>query len=180
MEREEGKMEGNGFNIFDYVDEMKKSGMPPAQADAVGKALSKMATESAATKHDLEFAKLELKKDIEVVKAELKQDIELIRSELKQDIEIVRKDIELIRSELKQDIELVRSELKQDIELVRSELKQDIEQMRTDTQQAIKTLELRIENRGQKTTIWLGGAIVGSATFIIGAILLMARLGVFT
>ena len=145
--------------------------MPSDQADAVGKALGRMAAEGAASKHDLEFAKLELKQDIELVR----KDIEVVRAELKHDIKELDTKIETIRAELKQDIK----ELDTKIETIRAELKQDIEQLRTDTQQAIKTLELRIENRGQKTTIWLGGAIVGSATFIIGAILLMARLGVF-
>ena len=122
-------MAGNGFNIFDYVDEMKKAGMPHQQADILARALHGVASESAATKHDLEFAKLELKKDIEIVR----KDIEMVRSELKQDIEIVRKDIEMVRSELKQDIEMVRSELKQEIkgldvkiETVRAGLKKDM------------------------------------------------------
>ena len=75
-------MDGNGLNIFDYIDEMKKAGMPHEQADAVGKALGKVASEGAATKHDLEFAKLELKKDIEGINLK----IEGVRAELKRDI----------------------------------------------------------------------------------------------
>ena len=84
-------MAGNGFNIFDYVDEMKKAGMPHEQADIFAKALHGVASESAATKHDLEFAKLELKKDIEIVR----KDIETVRAELKQDIKSLEDKISL-------------------------------------------------------------------------------------
>ena len=89
-------MAGNGFNIFDYVDEMKKAGMPHEQADVLAKALHGVASESAATKHDLEFAKLELKKDIEMIRQDIKNldvRIETVRAELKQDIEMVRVEL---------------------------------------------------------------------------------------
>ena len=82
-------MAGNGFNIFDYVDEMKKAGMPHQQADVLAKALHGVASESAATKHDLEFAKLELKKDIEMIRQDIKNldvRIETIRAGLKKDM----------------------------------------------------------------------------------------------
>ena len=82
-------MDGNGLNIFDYIDEMKKAGMPHEQADVLGKALGKVASEGAATKHDLEFAKLELKKDIEGINLKIEGvnlKIEGVRAELKRDI----------------------------------------------------------------------------------------------
>ena len=144
-------MEGNGFNIFDYIDEMKKAGMPHEQADAVGKALNRMASEGAATKHDLDLARLALKKDIEGVRAELKKDIEGVRAELK-------KDIEGVRAELKKDIEGVR----RDIEGVRTELKKDL-----------KNLEDRI---GLKMVITSGSF----AFLILGSLVTLVKLGLLS
>ena len=79
-------MPPNGFNVFDYVDELKEAGLPGKQADIFARAFQEMASASAATKQDLEVIKMELKRDIENVKAELKRDIETVKAELKRDI----------------------------------------------------------------------------------------------
>ena len=86
-------MAGNGFNIFDYVDDFKKAGMSQEQANVLARALQNIASENAATKHDLEFAKLELKKDIELIRRDIEQlrtdtitAIEQLRSDTKKDI----------------------------------------------------------------------------------------------
>ena len=97
-------MDGNGLNIFDYIDEMKKAGMPHEQADVLGKALGKVASEGAATKHDLEFAKLELKKDIEGINLKIEGvnlKIEGVRAELKRDIEAVNLKIEEVKKDIR-------------------------------------------------------------------------------
>ena len=75
-------MPPNGFNPFDLVEDLKKSGFQQKQAETLAKMLSNMEAQSAVTKQDLEATKLELKRDIELVK----RDIENVRSELKLDI----------------------------------------------------------------------------------------------
>ena len=135
-------MPPNGFNPFDLVEDLKKSGFQQKQAETLAKMLSNREVQSAVTKQDLEATKLELKRDIELVK---------------RDIELVKRDIENVRSELKRDIENVRSELKQDIENVRSELKQDIELVKKD----IKELELKIKASQHIQTFQIIGAIAG-------------------
>ena len=94
-------MPPNGFNPFDLVEDLKKSGFQQKQAETLAKMLSNMEAQSAVTKQDLEATKLELKRDIENVK----RDIENVRSELK-------RDIENIRSELKLDIKELESRMK--------------------------------------------------------------------
>ena len=66
-------MPPNGFNPFDLVEDLKKSGFQQKQAETLAKMLSKMESQSAVTKQDLEATKLELKRDIELVKRDIKE-----------------------------------------------------------------------------------------------------------
>ena len=75
-------MAGNGFNVFDYVDELKGAGLPDKQADIFARAFHEMASASAATKQDLEVTKMELKRDIENVRSELKRDIAMLKKDM--------------------------------------------------------------------------------------------------
>ena len=80
---------GNGFNVFDYVDELKEAGLPEKQADIFARAFHEMASASAATKQDLEVSTLALKHDIELVKKDIKEldvKIENIRRDIKKDM----------------------------------------------------------------------------------------------
>ena len=84
---------GSGLNPYDLLDNLKKSGFNPKQAEALAKILTDMESQSVATKQDLEITKLELKQDIkeldlkiESVRADLKRDIETVKSELGRDI----------------------------------------------------------------------------------------------
>ena len=74
-------MAANGFNIFDYVDEFKKAGMPHEQADLLARAFHSLASEGVATEKSLELAKLELKRDIKQLDdkiGNLKKDMAII------------------------------------------------------------------------------------------------------
>ena len=85
-------MAANGFNIFDYVDEFKKAGMPHEQADILAKALHSLASEGAATERSLELVKLELKRDIADLKRDIKEldeRIENVGSDLKKTMTII-------------------------------------------------------------------------------------------
>ena len=73
-------MPPNGFNPFDLVDDLKKSGFPQKQAESLAKILANVEIKNAATKQDLEATKLELKRDIELVK----RDIELVKRDIKE------------------------------------------------------------------------------------------------
>ena len=77
-------MPPNGFNPFDLVDDLKKSGFPQKQAESLAKILANVEIKNAATKQDLEATKLELKRDIEEIRAELKRDIELVKRDIKE------------------------------------------------------------------------------------------------
>ena len=107
-------MATNGFNIFDYVDEFKKAGMPHEQADLLARAFHSLASESAASKQDLEVTKLELKRDIK----ELDGKIENVRVELKRDIKELDIKIETIHARLQEKIEDVRTGLKKDMAII--------------------------------------------------------------
>ena len=61
-------MPPNGFNPFDLVEDLKKSGFQQKQAEFLVEILSNMESQSAVTKQDLEATKLELKRDIENVR----------------------------------------------------------------------------------------------------------------
>ena len=93
-------MPPNGFNPFDLVEDLKKSGFQQKQAETLAKMLSNMEAQSAVTKQDLEATKLELKRDI----AELKRDIETVKADLK-------KDIESVKADLKRDIRELESRI---------------------------------------------------------------------
>ncbi len=96
-------MATNGFNIFDYVDEFKKAGMPHEQADLLAKALHSLASEGVATERSLELAKLELKHDI---------------ADLKRDIKELDAKIEIVRAGLEEKIEGMRIGLKKDMAII--------------------------------------------------------------
>ena len=66
-------MPPNGFNPFDLVDDLKKSGFPQKQAESLAKVFAEVESKNAATKQDLEITKLELKQDIELVKKDIKE-----------------------------------------------------------------------------------------------------------
>ena len=155
-------MAGNGLNPFDYAMELKKLGMPADQADLQAKAFAYLVDHSAATKQNLEIAKLELKRAIEETKAELKRDIEETRGELK-------RDIEETRGELKRDIEETRRELKRDIVEVKAEMQRTTEKLRAELKRDIKEL-------GFKMTIAFGSVSV----IILGSLVALAKLGLLT
>jgi len=97
-------MAGNGFNVFDYVDDFKKAGMPGEQADILAKALQSVASESAATKHDLDFAKLELQQNIEKLKAANEQglkNLDLRIANVEEAISEIKKETGEIKKETK-------------------------------------------------------------------------------
>ena len=74
---------GSGLNPYDLLENLKKSGFNPKQAEALAKILTDMESQSAATKQDLEITKLELKRDIETVRSDLGRDIKELESRMK-------------------------------------------------------------------------------------------------
>ena len=63
---------GNGgFNSLDVVENLQEAGLPEKQAKILVRALSQVADHSAATKQDLEVAKIELQRDIKVLETNL-------------------------------------------------------------------------------------------------------------
>ncbi len=122
----------------------------------------------AATKHDLE----ELKKD-------LKGEIERSREETKQDIERLREEFHRFRQEVKQDIERVREETKREIEKFREETKRDIERLNervTKLEERVSKLEERVARVEGKLDLFVKLLIalnVPLLTAIIGILLKM-------
>ena len=65
-------MSPNGFNPFDLVEDLKKSGFQQKQAEALAKLLSNVEYQNTATKQDLEVTKIELKRDIKELELRIK------------------------------------------------------------------------------------------------------------
>ncbi len=104
-------MNGNGVNTLEYAEELKKAGVPDAQAFAQARLLYEIIGSSLATKRDIADVQKDIKGldvKIETIKAELKRDIEATKAELK-------RDIEANKAELKREIEVNKAELKRDI-----------------------------------------------------------------
>ena len=65
-------MSPNGFNPFELVEDLKKSGFQQKQAEVLAKLLSNVGSQNAVTKQDLEVTKLELKRDIKELESRMK------------------------------------------------------------------------------------------------------------
>ena len=82
-------MNENGVNTLEYAEELKKAGVPDAQAFAQARLLYEIIGSSLATKRDIADIQRDIKGldvKIETIKAELKRDIEVNKTELKRDI----------------------------------------------------------------------------------------------
>ena len=100
-------MPPNGFNPFDLVEDLKKSGFQQKQAESLVKILADVEIQNAATKQDLEATKLELQRDIKGLDVK----IENIKSELQRDIKGLDVKIENIKSELQRDIAMLKKDM---------------------------------------------------------------------
>ncbi len=154
-------MNGNGVNTLEYAEELKKAGVPDAQALAQARLLYEIIGSSLATKRDI----TELKRDIEISKAELKRDIkeldgkiETTKAELKREIKALDDKIETTKAEIKRDIK----ELDGKIETTKAELKREI-----------KALDDKIMFR-------MAAASAGVVLTILSCLVTLGKLGLLT
>ncbi len=75
-------MSGNGLNTLEYAEELKRAGVPEAQAFVQARILYEIIDSNLATKRDIR--ELDLK--IETVRKDLDLKIETVRADLKRDI----------------------------------------------------------------------------------------------
>ena len=100
------------FDTHKFIKELRGSGLPEGQAEALQRAFSEAIGANLATKIDIE----RIEHKIESHRQENKGDIERLENKIDSDIKDLKHDIESFRKETKNDIESLRKETKSDIE----------------------------------------------------------------
>ena len=100
------------FDTHKFIKELRGSGLPEGQAEALQRAFSEAIGANLATKIDVE----RIEHKIESHRQENKGDIERLENKIDSDIKDLKHDIESFRKETKNDIESLRKETKSDIE----------------------------------------------------------------
>ena len=133
------------FDTHKFIKELKNSGLPEGQAEALQHAFSEAIGANLATKDDI--------KDI-------KFDIERLEHKIDSHRQETKSDIDSYRQETKSDIDSYRQETKSNIERLEHKVKSDIE--RREHQMKILTHETKgdIERSEQRVTIRLGSIMV--------------------